>query len=614
MTRALLPAIALVAVAACSRAPVVPVVAGAHADPAAIVASADGRRFFVACGAQNAVAVIGARSRELEALFPVGSRPRGVAVSADGANVAVTLPDENRVAVFDADTFARRAQVGVGVEPAGLAFSRDGRRLFVANARSGDISIVDVGSARQVGCVTGGREPFAVAVSPDGATVAVASRSANIDRPECVPHSEVTLLDAATGAVTCRIALESCHMGQGLAFTPDGTRILLPVIRVRNLLPIVQVDRGWVMSTVLASIDVATCRVALLPLNDPCDSFPDPTAIALTADGARAFVTSGSTDRVCGVDLAAARRLETDAGADRPEHLSWTRRYVTSKFDAGANPCGIAVAGSTLAVAERLGDSVALFGADGVLLARVAIVPPVAADAVRRGDRVFHDAHYAFQSSFSCGSCHPDLHTDGLTYDFEIDGVGRNIVLNRSLRGIKGTGPFKWTGKNATIGEQCGPRFAKVLTRADPFPDDKLADIVAYIESLPPPRPDPRAGIVARTDTGAVARGRAIFERTKRRDGTPIPVEDRCVTCHPPPHYSNFRRAGVGTQGDRDDTGTFDVPHLTGIGSKAPYLHDGRALSLEAIWTGPDVGDLHGAVTDLGKTDLNDLVEFLKGL
>ena len=119
---------------------------------------------------------------------------------------------------------------------------------------------------------------------------------------------------------------------------------------------------------------------------------------------------------------------------------------------------------------------------------------------------------------------------------------------------------------------------------------------------------------MAGRDTGAVARGRAIFERTTRRDGTPIPPLERCDTCHPPPHYTNLKRAGVGTESVSDDTGTFDVPHLTGIGSKAPYLHDGRAVSLEAIWTAPDVGDLHGVVTDLTKADLNDLVEFLKGL
>jgi cytochrome c peroxidase len=119
---------------------------------------------------------------------------------------------------------------------------------------------------------------------------------------------------------------------------------------------------------------------------------------------------------------------------------------------------------------------------------------------------------------------------------------------------------------------------------------------------------------VAGLDTGAVERGRAIFQRVKRKDGTPIPPAGRCVTCHPPPHYTSRLKSNVGTQGPRDDHSDFDVPHLTGIASKAPYLHDGRALSLEEIWTLPDVGDSHGVVTDLSKAELNDLIEFLRGL
>ncbi len=70
----------------------------------------------------------------------------------------------------------------------------------------------------------------------------------------------------------------------------------------------------------------------------------------------------------------------------------------------------------------------------------------------------------------------------------------------------------------------------------------------------------------------------------------------------------------MGTRSETDGTGEFDVPHLTGIASKAPYLHDGRARTLEEIWTLPGVGDQHGVVTDLNKAELNDLVEYLKGL
>jgi YVTN family beta-propeller protein len=606
-------ALALLA-AACARETPPPVVPGAHADPSALAASADGRLVYVACPAQQAVAVVDARRGELHALRGIGARPGGLALAPGGGELAVSLPDEDGVLLLDAGSLAPLRRFAAGFEPMGLAFGGDGRLLFVANARGGDVSVLDAASGNEVRRVAAGREPYAVARSPDGAAIAVVSRMADVGGARDEPRTELTLLDAATGDVRRRVALVSCHLAESLAFTRDGARVLVPLVRVRNLLPIVQVDRGWVMSTVLATVDAATGAVAYLPLGDAEEGFPDPTGIAVSAGGERAFVSARGTDRVAEVRIADALALEREAGAGSPERLSWTPRYVASRFDVGPGPAALAAAGTALAVAERLGDAVALFGADGRLAARVRIVPPVADDAVRRGDRVFHDARYAFQRSFSCSSCHPGGHTDGLTYDFEIDGIGRNFVLNRSLRGVKGTAPFKWNGRNATLAEQCGPRFAKVLTRADVFPPQDLEDVVAYVESLPAPRADPRTARVDGRETGAAARGRAIFERARRRDGSEIPAADRCTTCHPPPHYSNLRREGVGTQSGSDDTGTFDVPHLTAIGSKAPYLHDGRALALEEIWTAPDVGDLHGVVTDLTKTDLNDLVEFLKGL
>ncbi|MDJ0523259.1 MAG: di-heme oxidoredictase family protein, partial [Planctomycetota bacterium] len=176
------------------------------------------------------------------------------------------------------------------------------------------------------------------------------------------------------------------------------------------------------------------------------------------------------------------------------------------------------------------------------------------------------------------------------------------------------TAPFKWTGKNPTLKRQCGPRFAMVLTRADPMVGRELDDLVAYMRQIPTTPPDPNAGLVAGVPTGGAARGKAIFERAVMKDGTPIPASGRCITCHPPPNYGSRLVSDVGTRGPRDRTGRFDTPHLTGVGSKAPYLHDGRARTLEEIWTLPGVGDKHGVVSDLTKADLSDLVEFLKGL
>ncbi|MFZ0430739.1 MAG: heme transporter CcmC, partial [Acidobacteriota bacterium] len=56
----------------------------------------------------------------------------------------------------------------------------------------------------------------------------------------------------------------------------------------------------------------------------------------------------------------------------------------------------------------------------------------------------------------------------------------------------------------------------------------------------------------------------------------------------------------------------FDVPHLTNIYASAPYLHDGKARTLEEIWTLYNADDTHGVTKDMTNQDLNDLVEYLK--
>jgi YVTN family beta-propeller protein len=521
------------------------------------------------------------------------------------------------VALLDPANLEVAATIPVGVDPAGLAFSAEPLRLFVANAGSGDVSVIDVVAAEEIVRIRAGREPFAVAAPPgsgaNGSPIAVVSRMAELTRPDEVPRSEITLIDPATARVTRRFYLESCHMSEAAAFTFDGRYLLIPTLRVRNLLPITQVARGWVMSSVLAVVDLATGRTALLPLGDPSQGFPDPSGIAVDHQRRRVWVAAGGSDEVAWLDLD--RLLEAAAAQDpeAPERLAESRDYLLGRMPVGRNPRYLSVTAAGLAVAERLDDTVGLYREE-VPIRRLPVGPPVPFDEIRRGDAVFHDARYAFQRSFSCRSCHPGGHTDGLTYDFDIDGVGRNVVLNRSLLGVKDTAPFKWIGLNPSLARQCGARFAMVLTRADPFPEAELQALVTYLQSLPPPRPVAEAGRVAGLDSGAVERGHALFERAATKDGREIPPGGRCIFCHSPPKFSNLLKADVGTREPNDSTGEFDVPHLTGIASKAPYLHDGRARSLEEIWTLPGVGDQHGVVTDLNKAELNDMIEYLRTL
>ena len=595
-------------------APAAPV----HPSPWKMTSTADGRTLFVSLGPWERVAFVDVdrRARLLEGGVEVGGMPRALALSPDEATLAVTLSDRDEVVLLDVARRVVIRRLRAGRAPEGVAFTPDGRRLFVANRLSEDVSVLDVETGRETHRLQAGREPYALAMSPDGATVAVVSRRVEVTAPDEVPVAQVTLIDVAATRVRARVMLPSCHMIDDAAFTPDGRRLLVPAIRVRNLLPIVQVARGWVLSAVLACVDVERGAVALLPLQYANEGFADPTGIALSADGTRAYVASGGADEVAVIDVARLLEHEKDVPPEAPERFALTKDYVLRRVKVGDNPRGVVWLGrgsvGDVAIASHLDDDVYLLDRDGGLRARLPLAHPIPDDVLHRGRRAFFDATVCFQNAFSCTSCHPEGHTDGLTYDFEIDGVGRNPVLNRSLLGLAGTAPFKWIGLNPTIQRQCGARFAMVLTRAQAFPPETLDDLAAYLLSIPPPLPTLHEETEDEDVRAAIERGRRIFHRSRVADGRRLSPTERCVSCHPPPLYTNLQVTEVGSRGRLDDHDRYDVPHLTGTGSKAPYLHDGSAFALKDIFR--RLGDGHGFVSDLSDADLDDLVAYLRSL
>jgi cytochrome c peroxidase len=237
---------------------------------------------------------------------------------------------------------------------------------------------------------------------------------------------------------------------------------------------------------------------------------------------------------------------------------------------------------------------------------------PKAITKQRWGEQLFHNAFVTFHRQYSCNSCHPDGHVDGMTYDIESDGIGIQPVDNRTLRGILDTAPFKWEGTNPSLSRQCGARLAVFFTRLAPFTPEQLAAVDYYVTTIP--RPPNRFRPLGATLTPAQRRGKEIFDRTTANDGRTIPLLNRCATCHFPPYYTDRKRHDVGTKMSFDRTGNFDVPHLNNIYDSAPYLHNGMAATLEEIWTVYNPDDRHGATNDMTKDQLNDLVEFLKTL
>jgi hypothetical protein len=440
-------------------------------------------------------------------------------------------------------------------------------------------------------------------------------------------------------------------MLQGIAYVPGSEVVLFTLMRTKNLVPMTRLAQGWTLTHGLGIL-WANGRVDQVLLDEPNAAFSDPGDVAVSSDGRFALVSSGGTDQVAVVAIADLLAMVTSASdAERrdilPNHLGMSSQFVRQRIPVGNNPRGIVFApdGRFAFVANALADSVTVIETEGfTVVDEILLGGPAEISETRGGERLFHSADNAFGQQFSCRSCHPDGHVNGLTFDIEPDGLGMDPVDNRTLRGILDTAPFKWTGTNPTLNRQCGPRLAVFFTRLHPYTSSELAALVRYVSTIerPPNRHRAPAGL-----TSSQRRGKLIFERTVANTGRPIPPQRRCITCHNSPHKTAGTMADVGTtmwfdapvdhdvvniedfSYDTDrygelgiyyfaDTGTpmrsFDAPHLTNIYDSAPYLHNGAAATLEEIWTRYDILGRHGQTRDLTRGQFNDLIAYLKAL
>jgi DNA-binding beta-propeller fold protein YncE len=592
-----------------------------HDAPGGIVVSPDGKTLFIALDDRDEIAEADVTSLTVIRRAKVPGGPFGLALDAAGQRLFVACPNQDRVAVLDTHDLKEQTSIAVGIRPTDVAYCQTpaGERLIVPNSGSDDISVLSVSPLSELIRTAAGREPYAVAMSGDGRRVYVANRVAVHDQILSPPASEVTVLDPANGHVLDREKLQSAHLAEGITPVPMRGWMLNSMVRVRNLVPITQVKDGWVMSTGLA-ISQENGEVTQIPLDEANAFFSDPSGVVASPDGKRAYVASGGADVVTVLDLdrLGAWLTQTDAAArgDAIRNMALSCRYVVTRIPTGCNPRHLALSpdGRRLFVAERLDDRVLVVDTTSLKpIGRIVLGDGGRNDPIRQGERVFTRARYTFQGQFSCRSCHPDGRVDGLSYDFDGSGIGDSLLDNRSLCGVAGTAPFKWNGKNPTLQFQDGPRFARVLMRTDPIPSAQLDELATFIEHLPPTRTIPWSQ-VGRPLTPAQERGRKLFFATQRTDGTPIPLALQCQTCHRPPLFTDRLLRSVGTKAPRDASGMFDTPHLVGIGASAPYLHDGRAKTLEEIWTTYQKDDLHGISSYWSKEQLNDLVEYLKTL
>lgn len=590
-----------------------------YKTPLNMAVSPDGREIYVACEASHTVVVVDAKNLKVAAEIQAGHHPTDVTFSPDGARAYVTNRLDDTVCVIDVPSRKVVATITVGDEPHGVLTDPSGKHLYVLNTSSDSISVIDTATLKEVKRLAASRSPWSLSLSPDGSLIYVTNNLSRFVPFRTPSMSEVTVINTDRAVVQDRIVVPGANLLQGVDWHPSGQFALITFNRTKNLVPMTRLLQGWTITNGLGII-WKDGRVDQVLLDEPSMCFPDPADVAVTPDGRLALVTSSGSDRIAVVDVAKLiSMLEAASDWQRQHvfanHLGKPTEFIIAHIQTKNSPRGILIArdGKTAFAANALDDSLTVVDLDRLeAVARIDLGGPQVTTKVRYGERLFHSADVTFQRQFSCHSCHPDGHIDGLTYDIEPDGIGISPVDNRTLRGILDTAPFKWEGTNPSLQRQCGPRLAVFFTRIQPFTPEELSALDNYICTIP--RPPNRYRPLGAELTEAQRRGKAMFERTMTNDGRVIAKANRCATCHPPPLYTDRQRHDIGTKLQYDRESEFDTPHLNNIYDSAPYLHNGIAETLEEIWTRFNPDDKHGVTNDMTKDQLNDLVEYLKTL
>jgi YVTN family beta-propeller protein len=592
-----------------------------YLSPINLTVSGDGKRLYVVAQESNSLLVVDSENNKVINKIEVGEQPHSVILSKDGQKAYVSNEWADNISVIDLSAAKVIDTLKTGNGPAGLALSSDEQSLYVVNSYSSNVSVIDLHSKEEINRIPAGNNPTGIKLSPDGKNILVTSRRASI-----VPYgdpivSEITVISDSSRRISEYKNIESAYMMENIAFTPKGDLGFVTLIRPKNYVPSIQVEQGWMMTHGFGVIEPGKDgKISEFIIDQPNSYYPDPFGIAITPDGKKAFISSSGADYISVISIDTVRKLIDGASPEvrklYANNLGISSRYVIKRIHTGANPKGIALSpdGKALYVAEMLDDKIGVINTESLQkITSIDLGGPQRITVARRGRRLFNNASHTFQDQYACYTCHPDMHEDGLVYNMSGKDMGRNVTNTMTLRDISETAPFKWSGTNPTVFKQDGMRFSTFLTRTESFSYKDLDAITAYIltgiKNPPNLQYNPDGEL-----TEAQLRGKKIFERSKDFNGNDIPVANRCITCHTPPYYTDRKMSYVQTLAATDDSILFDTPHLNDIYASAPYLHDGRAATLEEIWTKYGKKEKHGVINDLTKIQLNELIEYLKSL
>ena len=597
---------------------------GEYLSPISVVAGVDGKELYIAETTSDQVAVFDIASGKVTRVIPVGENPVGLDISADGSKLYVTSAvPSGKVRVVDVRDGSVTDSISSGHTPVAVVESPNGKTLYVCNQYNNNIGVIDLSSKKRVSAIAVVREPVAAALTSDGKYLFVVNHlpagPANVDY--CA--SVISVIDTVAGKVIKNIELPDGSTNvRGITISPDGRNAYITHVLARYQFPVTYLEKGWINTNAMTIIDVPGRRfVNTVLLDDVNLGAANPYGVACTADGKNILIThagsyelsvidrKGLHERLLQAETARKFTSEIHSGGgsklfdasysaeDIPNDLTFMsgiRRRVKLE---GIGPRGLAVIGTKVYVAEYFTDSIGIVDIDSLALPAVQSIPLgkiKPATFIRKGEVLFNDASLSYQKWNSCTSCHTgDGRASALNWDLLNDGVA-NPKNTRSLLLAHKTPPAMITGvrANAEAAVRSGLQYIQFAEATE----GKAQYIDEYLKSLTPVASPYLVG-------GKLSKAAKNGEKLFKKAG--------CALCHSGPLYTNMGKYDVGTSTDEEDYKEFDTPTLVEVWRTAPYLHDGRAVTITEVLTKFNKDDRHGQTSTLSEKEIADLAEYI---
>ncbi len=588
-------------------------------------------------------------------------------------------PDSDSVSRINALTLAKEMEIAVGKKPRSFALRPGANQIFVACERSASLSVLNATSGVLITNTDLGYGfgPDALVISPDGLSVFVAGRAGSITKLSCdtlTPiaicgpgnagvsslalsgdgtrllatrfispdtQGEVWDINASNMSLTRTLPLafdntvDGENTGRGVpnyliaaAITPDGRRAWVPSKKdniARGLFRDGQMlTHDNTVRSIISQIDLVTNAEDLTARLD-VDNHSIPGSMCFSPLGDLAYIVYQGNNELRVFDTATRNSLSSIDTPDAPQSIC-------------INPSG-----SRVYVLNFLARSISAYDIAAVAAGTSSVITPIATNIVATeklspqvlaGKRIFYsaaDPRMADEGYLTCISCHLDGGHDGRTWDFTDRGEGlRNTTTLEGRRGM-GQGLVHWSANFDEIQDFEGD--IRNAFGGTGFMSDTDFNFQTRNTSLG----TPKTGISPELDAlAAYVSSLTNYPPSPNRnfDGTPLIgnengrqhfIDLNCYTCHTGADFtdsSQYLLHDVGTikpsSGNRLHhlLAGIDTPTLRGLWQTAPYLHDGSATNLLAVFDAahaPD-GTPHAAFRSLTFGEQGELLGFLNQL